>query len=157
MYRKVINMDRPLKWHKFLIYFALWITALGYLISGASMIFVGLTEYVDNPFFQHPAVKTLNVVYGVIFIAYAVYNVYVRYQLARFRKDAPKKLLLTYILYPVLDLAYTPIALLVIGAPASLIFSAKFVGSIIGAVIAMAILCIPTNIYYNKRAELFIN
>ena len=157
MYRKVMNMDRPLKWHKFLIYVALWITALGYILRGAGMLFVGLTGYVDNPILQLPAVKTLNVVYGVIFIAYAVYNVYVRYQLARFRKDAPEKLLLTYVLYPVLELAYTPIALLVIGAPASLIFSAKFVGSIIGAVIAMAILCIPTNIYYNKRAELFIN
>ena len=149
-------MDRPLKWHKFLIYVALWLTALSCIIGGARIILLGLTEHADNPFLQHPAIKTLNVVYGVIFIAYAVYNIYVRYQLARFRKDAPKKLLLTYVLYPVLEEAYGPIALLVIGAPASVIFNARTVGRIIGAVIGTAILYIPTKIYYNKRAALFI-
>ena len=157
MYRKVINMDRPLKWHKFLIYFVLWFVALGYIIRGAGMIFVGLTGYESNPFFQLPAIKTLNVAYGVIYVAYAVYHIYVRYQLARFRKDAPKKLLLTYLLYPVLEVAYAPLALLVIGAPASLIFNAKIVGTIIGAVIGTSIVYIPTKIYYDNRAELFIN
>ena len=152
-------MDRPLKWHKFLIYFALWLGALGSLLAGASLLFMGLSGSKTEPFYQLPAIRTLNIVYGVIYIAYAVYEIYTRYQLARFMKGAPKKLLIMYIIYPVLQFTYATLILVVTGLPISLLLQnkANFMENLIISVAGTGILCILHKIYYDKRKVLFVN
>ncbi len=152
-------MDRPLKWHKFLIYFSLWLSAVFVCLRGAGFIALGILGDESSSFFQIPAVKTVNIVYGAIYIAIAVYHIYTRYQLARFRAGAPKHLLILYVIIPVTEFAYPPLTFIAAGLPVSFLFQdpARLIGNIIGAVVGTWLVCYLNKIYYDKRKELFIN
>ena len=153
-------MDRPMKWHKFLIYFSLWASAVFVFLRGAGFAALGIfSEESNSQSFPLPGVKTLNVVYGVFYLACAVYHIYTRYQLARFRKGAPKHLLILYAIIPVSELLYAPLMLIAAGLPVSLLLEdpAKAIGGTIGGIFGTWLVCVLNKIYYDKRKELFIN
>lgn len=152
-------MDKPLKWHKFLIYFSLWVSAVFVCLRGAGFVLLGILGDDSSQIFQLSGVKALNVIYGILYLACAVYHIYTRYQLARFRVGAPKHLLILYVIVPAIELVYAPLMLLAAGLPISLLLTdpAKAIGGTIGAVTGTWIVCILNKIYYDKRKELFIN
>ena len=152
-------MNRPLKWHKFLIYFSLWASAVFVFMKGANLIALGIFGDTDPQVPEPTSLKVLDIAYGVIYIALAVYHIYTRYQLARFKKGAPKHLLILYVIISVIELAYLPLMFIAADIPVSALFiePAKYIGTILGTIIGTWILCALNKIYYDKRKELFIN
>lgn len=144
--------DMPMKWFKFLIYFALWLSALSNLSSGLQLLtgaaYEGMAERV-YAFFD--GLQAVDLIFGLGSLALAGFAIYTRFQLAGFKKGSPKLLLMTYILACVLGLAYVLAAGAIIGM-GDMNFASP-IGSVIGAAIAV----IVNKIYFDKRAHLFTN
>ena len=142
-----------LKWHKFQIYFVLWASALSYFSSGYKLI-NGAHYEGDAPYIYavYPALKSTDLVAGILLILLGAAAIYVRFQLADFKKGAIGKLTKLYIADIVIGTIYV-IAFFAIVRQNPFDSISDFVGSIIGSVIVMII-----NIsYYRNRDELFIN
>ncbi len=146
---------KPMKWHKFLIYFWLWAIAVLLVLGGISFIAGKVYGEIGDRIYQaFPVMRFVDIAYGLVLIAAAVYMIYTRFQLAGFRKGAPQKLLLLLALSPVLEWGYQLILSAVTGVPITVIHSAgSFIGELIGTAIAIWL----HKIYYDKRAELFVN
>lgn len=140
-----------LKWHKFLVYFALWAGAI-FAIPGAIAIFSGL-HYLgakDRIYEVFPSMQMVDMAYAAAIIAIAVYCIYVRYQLAGFKKGAPGKLLAMHVLSAAAPVAYA-IAVSVISGVS--LDAKEILITLVGAVIGFLI----NKIYYGHRADLFVN
>ncbi|MBQ6972984.1 MAG: hypothetical protein IJP86_11610 [Synergistaceae bacterium] len=146
---------KPLRWHKFLVYFSLWAGAVMLVLSGAAFI-AGTVygEMGDRVYQAFPVMRSVDIVYGLVLIGVAVYVIYTRFQLAGFRQGAPQKLLVLLALSPVLEWGYQFVLSAITGVPITEIHSG---GSFIGELIGTAIGIWLHKIYYGKRKELFVN
>ncbi len=108
-----------MKWHKFLVNFSLWAGAVLNLIMGFACLAEGAP------------------LYGLVLIGAAAYAIYVRFQLAKFKKNAYMHLLAAQLIVIAADLLLMGVG-----------FSA--LASNIAA-------CGVNYYYYNKRKELFVN
>lgn len=144
----------PMKWHKFLIYCGLWLggvgnalTGLG-LVTGSAYTSAGVTA--EQVYSVFPTLKPVDVILGLVSIAIGVMLIVVRFDLARFKRNGPKKLLILYGVSAVFTLAYPLLASAMTGMSFTDLWDpATIVGSILGVVI--------NKIYYDKRGQLFIN
>lgn len=119
--------DVPMTWHKWLIYGLLWIWAFFSVGSGMLLIETGASFL------------------GILFLAIAAGCVYVRFQLARLKTGAPKKLLILFIISGVLDF------LMLIA------FAESSDGSGMSSIALNIIFTIANWRYYSSREHLFIN
>lgn len=144
----------PMKWHKFLIYCGLWLggisnalTGLG-LVTGSAYASVGVTA--EQVYSVYPSLKPVDVLLGLVSIAIGVMMIVVRFDLARFKRNGPKKLLILYGVSSVFTLAYPLLASIMTSMSFTELWNpATIAGSILGIVI--------NKIYYDKRGQLFIN
>ena len=150
-------MSPPLKWHKFLIYFTLWVGAASSALTGLTLIAGSQYENAASVYASVPGLKFIDISFGILDLITAVFFIYTRFQLARFKKGAPYKLFLLFavtaflpLLYPLAVSAHTKIPLtnLVNGSPA-----ANFLGTMIGTGVSIFLM----SIYYKKRSHLFTN
>lgn len=146
---------KPLKWHKFLIYFWLWAGAI-LIVLGAVAYITGAVygELKDKLYQVFPVIQGIDIVYGIVLIGIATYVTYIRFQLAGFKQGAPKKLLAMFVLSIVVKWVYTLIISAVMGIPFTQIQSGA---SLIGELIGTGVNIWLHKIYYDKRAELFVN
>ena len=122
-----------LGWHKFLIYFSLWLSAL--INIGTAIMLLQYSQY-----------STYFAVLGLLGLAIGIFAIYVRFQLAKFKKGAPKKLLALYII----DASIGIIALLInLGA-------GVYDNNSASLVVSIAMVFINWR-YYSSREALFIN
>ena len=91
--------------------------------------------------------------YGLLLCALAVYQIYVRFQLAGFKKEAPGKLSMMYIITILLGLAYMLVVSAVTRISVSALLDSSTVGSYIGSIVFLFI----NKAYYGKRSHLFVN
>ena len=72
-----------MKWHNFLIYFALWTGGIGSFVS-AAYIFCGMHygNVKDRVYAAFPSLQFVDVAYAAALAALGVNCIYVRYQLA---------------------------------------------------------------------------
>lgn len=119
--------DVPMTWHKWLIYGLLWIWALSYLVTGTALLDAGASFW------------------GILFLALAAGCVYVRFQLARLKTGAPKKLLILFIISDVLNFLIL------------LAFAESSDGSGMPSIALNIIFTIANWRYYSSREHLFIN
>ena len=143
--------DMPMKWFKFLIYFSLWLSALSCLSNGLNMltgnIYGGSAESV---YYYFGGLKALDMITGMVNIAMAAFCIYTRFQLAGFKKNGPKLVLVLYAANAALNLLYTIAASAVVGGSVEMNFT-----SAITTVIVAAIMVAANNTYFKKRAHLF--
>lgn len=120
-------------YHKFLIYFMLWLWA-------------GLCVFncISGPYYDFYGVCCL--AYGAMAIAF----IYVRFQLAAFKQNAPKKLLYVTIAYAVVVL----VSNLVYADMAGIKLESSYIS---GPVLFVGAWGIGSWRYYASRSELFIN
>ena len=146
--------DYPLKWHKFLIYFSLWASAITNAIQGLSAI-TGMPYGADSEtiYRYFPQLRSVNVVMGFALIALAIYTIFVRFQLAGFRRGAPQKLVGLYIAFIVFDVAYLLITAATTGLSVGELIDSQYVGAIVSSAVMAGI----NRVYYGKREALFIN
>ena len=144
----------PMKWYNFLIYFALFFSAIVQLGTAISC-FVGLgygedTEYVYR-FFD--GLQGLDIFYGICLIGVAAFQIYVRFQLSGYTKTAPKMINLLYIIDMVLTIIYFIISSIIIDTD---LVEPNYASLFITIAISIAMVAANTT-YFKKRAHLFVN
>lgn len=161
--------EPSMKWYKFLIYFALFAGAL-LNVGNAFTAFTGAhydgsAKYVYAMF---GGLQAVDIIYGVVLIGLAVAAIYVRQQLAHFKKGAPKMFLVLYGANAVVGILYLAAVLVIALASVSGYLSAYVdpidvaleivpVAQIFLTIIGAAIYLVLNKIYFDKRAHLFTN
>ena len=133
----------PMKWYKFLIYFALFLGAVVNLISGVNFL-TGNIYVVQSAgeasaelvYTYFSGLQTVDMVYGIGMIAIAAYGIYTRFMLAKFKAVAPKCVVILYIVGAVWGLIYNLAAGAITGVGG---FDSSMIVSLVTAV-AMALL-----------------
>ena len=144
-----------LKWHKFLIYFALWASAVVNVgtaimcIDGTINIYDGQNELIVS---NYSRLRTVLLIRGLVLLAIVAYTIYTRFQLAGFRVNAPRKLSIFY----GLNLAASLLYLLAISSITHMTIS-SLVGEIVMQIFINILMIFINQNYYSKRLELFVN
>lgn len=154
MYKKY-NM----KWYKFLIYFLLFASALANLASGISNITGGIyasqsagevtADMVYSTFGS--ALKAADVILGIATIAIAVFTIYTRFRLAKYKANAPMCICIFYVANAALSLIYKVAATIITGE--NMVLNVSGIVSIIVTVVVVFL----NHVYFSIRRELFIN
>lgn len=150
------TIDMPMKWHKFLIYFSLWASAVMNVINGF-MMFTGAHYGGENEakmvYNYFDGLKSVDVIMGVLFVGMAVFAIVTRFSLAKYPAKGPKLLLAVYGLNAVLTLVYPLLASAVTGMELSELMDSSTISSIVSSVVMIFV----NKTYYNNRAHLFVN
>ena len=145
----------PMKWHKFLIYFALWLSALSWIRNGFT--FLNGSHY-DNEVERNLVyavfanLKSLDTVMALLSFGVAALAIWTRFSLAGYKQRGPKLLMTLYGVNGIFDLLYTVLASSITGLP----FSDLIDASVFIAVIVAVIMIFVNKAYYDNRAALFI-
>ncbi|MDD6049959.1 MAG: hypothetical protein PUC00_01605 [Clostridiales bacterium] len=148
------TQSTPMKWHKFLIYFGLWLggiltalTGVG-LVTGSAYETTGSTA--DQVYRVFPSLQPVDVVMGIFAILLGALMIVARFDLARFKHNGPKRL---YIVYGA-NAAFVLVYPLLVSAMTTLSFMELLdIGSLIGSILGIVI----NKVYYDKRMHLFVN
>lgn len=148
-------------WFKFIIYFQLFANAAVMLYNAASGVF-GLAYGGDAEFIYAvcPMLKAVDVIYGILCLAFAVTAVLIRQRLAHYRKNAPVWYLGYVGVVMASGLIYTFAVLAALGtvsATAMEAGAANIIGTVLGTVIGAAVFFPLNYVYFKKRKELFGN
>ncbi len=156
--------QKKMNWHIVLIYFILWLIAFMDLFNGLVGVFgiqvgptadggMGFALHV-YPDMAHPQIFILD---GVFMLAMCMYAVFVRFQLAGFKRRAPMYLMVLFILNVVESVAYT--AALYATVPEMVAaHTAQGNNPLVSTAVIAALALVTagcTWIYYQRRKEMF--
>lgn len=142
--------EPPMRWHKFQIYFSLWLaaflTSLSLAFNLYSMLKVGAAYWNTVP-----AAYLVTLVLELAFMAAMIsMQLCVRFKLARFRKNAPRLLLILHGMILCGRIVFVLAGNLSLGlAPFTDFKTANVIGSIF--------MILANNKYYYRRRHLFVN
>lgn len=163
-------MALTMKWFKFLIYFAMWASAV--LNAFNAYAFFSDYRYTEKgTSFQKfyyslfDGLQALDIVVGILCIVAAVIAIVTRFRLASFHKDGPKWLSMVYALNILISLVYVIGVIIVVenaAAPGantekllwgedSVFQLQSYVGTMIGGVLMIGL----NGVYFKKRKHLF--
>ena len=146
-----------MKWHKFLIYFGLWASAFVNTTNGYNLLtgkVYGSVEKAAVMYEMYPSLGTGDKLVGVLYLLLALFAIYTRFELAGFKRDAPKKLLALYVGNLVVGAVYVALLCGTTRKPLSYYnFISEIISSIIGCVLAVTL----NKKYYDRREALFIH
>ena len=143
----------PMKWHKFLIYFALWAGAILNGISGISTLFSCLGGEYAAVYDAYPALLGLDIFSSLCLIGIAVFQFITRNALARLSRKAPQMVVWLYASTVILSVLQVVAVWLVSGVGLSYVMTPDMWLILIeGALMTWA-----NQVYYRKRASMFVN
>ena len=143
----------PMKWHKFLIYFALWAGAILNGISGISTLFSCLGGEYAAVYDAYPALLGLDIFSSLCLIGISVFQFITRNALARLSRKAPQMVVWLYASTVILSVLQVVAVWLVSGVGLSYVMTPDMWLILIeGALMTWA-----NQVYYRKRAEMFVN
>lgn len=149
--------DMPMKWYDFLVRFALVLGAILNVLMSFQYISGGI--YLENDVspeqvyaFYGYALKTLDVCYGIILIAFAVFCIYTRQQLAKYRAIGPKCVIIMNVLMTFLPFTYNLISGAIVGTSMAETFAYS-----LGLLVVPVIVLLCNIKYFDKRKHLFAN
>ena len=143
----------PMKWHKFLIYFALWAGAILNGISGISTLFSCFGGEYAAVYDAYPALLGLDIFSSLCLIGIAVFQFITRNALARFSRKAPQMVVWLYASTVILSVLQVVAVWLVSGVGLSYVMTPDMWLILIeGALMTWA-----NQVYYRKRAAMFVN
>lgn len=128
-----VASNKPLKWYKFNIYFLLFASAFLNFVDGIKSILEG----------------SAYVLMGLLMIALAVYQILTRNALAKKKKKAPMMLYGMYAAACLLNIISAVIQV-TMGDQIDTV-------TISSSIISAAVMIVLNKIYYDKRADMFIN
>ena len=145
----------PMKWHKFLIYFALWAGAIVNGISGIQMLSNAL-----NPNSLMWGLRGLStglrafyIVSGVFSFGLGVFQICTRMSLARLSRRGPRMAVWNYALSFILNALLILFASVLFGMP----INALMDWSVWLILIEGALMTWANQVYYRRRAKLFVH
>ena len=146
---------RPMKFHKYLTRFALWVGALlnfyqaGLLISGNHYE----SEYQRNLVYQaYDGMKTVDEVGALVYVFVAIFGIHTAVRLIKRRKNAPKMLGFLYFTAAAGPMIYILMVSSRTGLPVAELIDHTFCVSVAGN----ALWLIISRIYYNKRIHMLV-
>lgn len=154
------NTGYKMKWHKFTIYFALFVAAISSAVSSISYFNGHIHTAINGSniiynsaeiYAQHPMMHTFDILFGVFSVLMAVFYIVTRFKLAGFKKNAPKLLYVALGVSSFISIAYALTSIIVLG------FSMTHIITIIASAIIGIIEIAIFAVYYSKRSELFTN
>lgn len=153
----VAQNQPPMKWYKFLIYFGLWAGAvLNALTAISSFMGTQYGESVDQVYAKFGGLRILDICHGVLLLVFAAFLIFVRFQLAGYKKNAPQLLLIAYAASFVIEIIYLILGFVVL-SKSDVSFSDVVGSSGIGSVISMVVVILTNKVYFDKRKHLFVN
>ena len=118
-----------------------WVTKVMWILTSISLIFSGI-RYMENSEY----------IIGIFCFGIMAYVIYVRFQLVKFKKNAPKLFLFTYVLSIIPDL----LTLIYIASVAPYAFGEASL-SLLPYIIANSIALVLNYFYFRRRKSLFVN
>ena len=145
----------PMKWYKFLIYFSLFASCVGGVISGILLIAgKAYGEESELIYLFFGELRIVDLLSGIVMIALGVMAIFVRQKLVQFRKDAPSYLLI----FLSISTAHSAARLILTAALAGdIFFSSSLAGSYVLGLVLSVLMIALNNVYFKKRAALFVN
>lgn len=143
----------PMNWYKFLIYFALFAGAF-FNVSYAVLYMTGKiyeTQNVDSMtvYYLYPNVKPVDIVYGILLIALAVFMVMTRFQLSGLKKNGPKMIVALYGINIAMVIVYS------IAISCTTDYMA-FNASTIGQCVIPIVMAVVNKVYFDRRKDIFV-
>ena len=156
-YNLIQNVDLPMKWYKFLIYFLLLLNALTHLADGIFCLIGNnsgiLSELLSETDLFTGEYRVIDIVYGIICILMSGAAIYVRSKLANYKEDAPR----IYIIYDIISsgiyFVYSLLSMIILENAET----SSVIGEVIGTVVGESLFVYLNIIYFKKRKHLFIN
>lgn len=141
----------PMKWFKFVIYVQLFLAALSNLAT-AMLNFTGTLYGSDSDlvYLAFGGLRALDILMGVICLALAAYAIFVRFQLAKFKRNAPVLLHILFACNIGVSLFYGIGATIIIGQN---MFNVSTISNFLTTIVILVL----NVVYFNKRTSLFIN
>lgn len=147
--------ELPMKWYRFVIHFQLFAAAL-FSAANALNFFSGRVFGITNRdglkavYRVYPELQPIAVIAGILYILAGLFALYVRKQLAEYRKDAP----MLYIIS--LGVSILPYLVFTIGES---VVTGSSLGDIPGyaAVVIVLVMLYANHLYFSKRKHLFVN
>jgi hypothetical protein len=149
-----------MKWYKFLIYFLLFAVAVLNVIGGINAL-TGANYTVSGEnvsklvYALYPSLKTVDIIYGIACILLGIYQVSIRFQLAKYKTNAPKALFGMYVANAIIVAIYSFSVLGIV--PTEVVSHSELTGQAIGAIIGAGVMIWLNKIYFDKRKHLFVN
>lgn len=145
----------PMNWYKFLIYFALFAGAF-FNVSYAVLYMTGKiyeTQNVDPMavYYLYPNVKPVDIVYGILLIALAVFMVITRFQLSGLKKNGPKMIVALY----GINIAMVIVLVYSIAISCTTDYMA-FNASTIGQCVIPIVMAVVNKVYFDRRKDIFV-
>ena len=148
----------PMKWWKFLVYFLLFAGAVLNLFSGIGQLTGSIYEEVPGDgsiemvYRAFPALKPIDIIVGLLTIGLAVFAIFVRQALYKFKAIGPKLLIIMYAASCIINAVYCVAVFIVVPEIAQDMMT-DFITTI-----ATGIIMVVVNIiYFRTRKELFVN
>ena len=144
------------------LFIAMVLSAIGALTGSQ---YEGSADYIYAMF---GGLKVVDILYGLVLLAFAAANIYVRQQLAGFKRDSPKLFLTLYVAEAAVSLLYAVVVIVIAISGVAAYVSAYIspfelalqvvpLGQVIAVVIGAVIYVVLNKIYFDKRAHLFTN
>lgn len=149
--------DDGMGWYKFLIYFALFAGAVWNLVIGILYIsgaVYDMTEAsADLVYRVFPSLQAVDIIYGISCMALAVYAIFVRFMLAKFKKRSLICLYLLYCIVIFIEIVYYIIAANIINASIADVMDAQSIMWLIWQIVFL----VGSIVYFSKRKDMFVN
>ena len=143
----------PMKWHKFLIYFALWAGAILNGLSGLQTLFGCFGGELAPIYDAYPVLLALDLFSGLCLVGIAVFQFITRNALARLSRKAPQMVVWLYASTVILSVLQVLAVWMVSGVGLSYVMTPEMWLILIeGALMTWA-----NQVYYRKRAAMFVN
>lgn len=159
----IVVADQGMAWYKFIIYVQLWAAAVVFIGAGITIMtgahYRGAATLVYG---MLPSLRVIDILFGIALIAFAVFCVVTRYDLARFRHQGPTRYLWVYGLSIVIPLIYVAAVFAILSGYSSMISLSSLIPSdsivqIVVYGIFDIIMIVVNKIYFDKRKHLFVN
>ena len=141
----------PMNWHKFLIYFGLWMVAIVNILPAIGL-FSGIIDVSASAYIYLGGlyIAPAEIISATTSLAVGVLALVARFALAKYRRSGPKLLVATYTVALIGNLLYFILSNLIIGVvPSS--------GGVLGNIAGPALFLWANKTYYKKRAFMFVN
>jgi hypothetical protein len=153
-----VNLEMPMKWYKFLIYFALFFAAFLNVYNGIQILTGSQYTYNGNDqsdlvYSYFSGLKVIDFIYGLLILGLAVFLIITRQKLKNFSKQGPKFIMVLYIANIGFSLFYLFTVTIITDIKLSELLTTRFITSIIVALVMIFV----NKSYFDKRVHLFVN
>ena len=152
-----LKKELPMKWYKFLIWFALPVSVLmnvvnakTYLTGGLRIVEKDVALTGEEIYRLYPDVKTLDMVFGILLIIVALYAALTWFCMFKRKKNGPMLLYGVYAINFIMNIAYGSALVSIVGG--ELVMS-----SVIGMVAGMVFAIWANYKYFTRRQDIFCN